>query len=52
MVHFLGGGGYAKTNGCLGTAKCMTSAASAAVQEFPPPVLVSSNAEFDFFCDV
>ncbi|KAK4154828.1 hypothetical protein C8A00DRAFT_14068 [Chaetomidium leptoderma] len=31
--------------------RCKSTASSASIREFAPPVLVSSNAEFDFFCD-
>ncbi|KAL2130920.1 hypothetical protein VTI74DRAFT_5789 [Chaetomium olivicolor] len=34
------------------TERCKSAASSASVRTFPPPVLVSSNADFDFFCEV
>jgi hypothetical protein len=33
------------------TERCKSTASSASVRTFPAPVLVSSNDEFDFFCD-
>ncbi|KAK4117460.1 hypothetical protein N656DRAFT_764676 [Canariomyces notabilis] len=34
------------------TERCKSAATAATVTSFSPPVLVSSNDQFDFFCDV
>jgi hypothetical protein len=37
---------------CVPTERCKSAATAATVTSFSPPVLVSSNDQFDFFCDV
>ncbi|KAK4102120.1 hypothetical protein N658DRAFT_515374 [Parathielavia hyrcaniae] len=46
------GTGSFRVNDCdQQTERCKSTASAATVRTFSPPVLVSSNDEFDFFCD-